>query len=135
MPSPLLWWVSPCLLPPSWLPEARQYFTHFAVSGIDTGASTVETPRAADTFECLGTGPWKHYVNVNVGVHRVPAVRLELRLATELVRDRPERVARLLEHLQHHGADLGLLERCLHDRELSPELQDMVLTQLGRSDP
>ena len=50
----------PCLWPPSWLGEERQYFTHFAVSGIDTGASTVEVPVEADTFECLGSGPWDH---------------------------------------------------------------------------
>jgi hypothetical protein len=79
-----------CLAPPVWLPEARQYFTHFAVEGIDVGASTVEVPVDTDAFECIGRGPWEHWVDVRFGRYGVPSVRLELRLISELVRDRPD---------------------------------------------
>jgi hypothetical protein len=35
----------PCLDPPAWLPDARQYFTRFAVDGTAAEASTVEAMR------------------------------------------------------------------------------------------
>lgn len=106
----------PCPDPPAWLPDAGQYFTHFTVDGVKVGASTVEVPGASDTVECVGVAPWRHYVDVPVGGHVVPAVALELRLASELVRGRAERVEALVEHLRVHGADLDLVERSMRDR-------------------
>src|SRR3954463_9297596 len=44
----------PCLTPPVWLADARQYYARFAVAGIDVGFSTVEWPVDTDTFECAG---------------------------------------------------------------------------------
>ncbi len=77
--------------PPAWLPDAGQYYTHFLVNEIDVGASTVEVPTETDTFECVGRGPWEHYLDINLGKHSVPAVVLELRLVSELLRNRPDR--------------------------------------------
>ena len=59
----------PCLEPPAWLPGPRQYFTHFAVHDVEVGASTVEVPTEADTWECTGPGPWQHYVDTAFGRH------------------------------------------------------------------
>src|SRR5262245_53704434 len=122
----------PCLEPPGWLPNARQYFTHFKVEEIDAGASTVEIPTDADTFECIGRGPWEHYVSVSVGVHRVPVVRLELRLVSELVRNRPDRYEPLLGHMRAHGADLQLLQKAMSDRGIDLTRRRRVLDQLQR---
>lgn len=106
----------PCLDPPAWLPAAQQYFTHFVVDGIKVGASTVEAPVATDTVECAGRGPWEHYVDVPIGRHVVPAVALELRLVSELVRGRPDRSEPLLAHLRAHGGDFDLVRRAMADR-------------------
>jgi hypothetical protein len=81
----------PCSDSPVWLSDARQYFARFQVDQTDVEISTVEWPADTDTFECIGPGPWEHYVQVTLGTHVVPAVSLELRLVTELVRDRPDR--------------------------------------------
>ena len=119
-----------CLEPPAWLPEARQYFTHFEVDEIDVGASTVEVPTDSDAIECIGRGPWQHYVDVDFGRHVVPAVALELRLVSELIRNRPERWTPLIEHLRSHGADLELVRRSMSERGVDPTLRQQVLDQL-----
>lgn len=119
-----------CLEPPAWLPEARQYFTHFEVEEIEAGASTVEVPTETDTFECIGPGPWNHYVDVKIGKHLVPVVRLELRLVSELVRNRPDRYMPLIEHMRAHGADLQLVHRAMNDRGVDPVRQVHILDQL-----
>lgn len=125
----------PCLRPPVWLPEARQYFTHFEVDGIDVGASTVEAPTDAETIECIGRGPWQHYVRVDFGTHTVPAVALELRLVSELIRNRPDRHTPLIAYMRSHGADLRLVQKSMNDRGVDPKLQRQVLDQLSRESP
>jgi hypothetical protein len=121
----------PCLEAPAWLPDARQYFTHFEVDGIDIGASTVEVPTEAETIECFGAGPWKHYVEVQLGPHRVPMSTLELRMVSELVRGRPDRATSLVHHMRQHGFDRALVEQSMTDRHVSPEQQREVLTRLA----
>ncbi|GIM91582.1 hypothetical protein [Paractinoplanes toevensis] len=91
--------------PPGWLPAARQYFAHLDVGEIEVGLSTVEAPATPEM-----RGAWEHYVELAVGRHVVPAVALELRLASELARERPDRIEPIVEHLRAHGADIGLLE-------------------------
>ena len=88
--------------------------------------STVEVPCDEDGWECRGPGPWRHYVTVD----RIDCVRLELRLATESVRDRPGRYRPILAHLRDHGADHGadreLLQQCMAVRGVPEELVDTV---------
>ena len=121
----------PCLDPPAWLPGARQYFTHYVLDEIKVGASTVEVPAEADTIECIGPGPWQHYVEVPVGRHVVPAVALELRLVSELIRGRPDRWEPLIEHMRSHGADLSLVRRSMRDRGVDPQRQEEILGRLS----
>ncbi|MCA2215259.1 hypothetical protein [Jidongwangia harbinensis] len=123
----------PCTLPPTWLADARQYFARFRVAGTDVEISTVEWPAGTDTVECAGPGPWRHYVPVRLGSHVVPAVRLELRLVSELVRRRADRYTVLLGHLRAHGADQQLVRRAMRDRQVDPELQRQVVEHLARS--
>ena len=86
----------PALQEPVWLAGDRQYFCNYDVEGVEIGASTVEVDSDHDTTETFGTGPWRHFVEVPLGAHRVPAVRLELRLATEMLRRRRDRAAHCL---------------------------------------
>jgi hypothetical protein len=123
-----------CLEPPAWHPDDRQYFTRFQVSEIDVEASTVEVPTDTDTFECIGRGPWEHYVDLDFGKHTVPAVVLELRLVSELVRNRPDRYLPLIEHIRSHSADLQLTHRAMSDRGVDPQLQQRILDQLRQKD-
>ncbi|MET8153896.1 hypothetical protein ACIBSW_20740 [Actinoplanes sp. NPDC049668] len=120
----------PCLTAPVWLPDPGQYYARFAVGEIDVGFSTVERPVDTDTIECMGSGPWRHYVDVAVEGRLVPAVRLELRLVSELVRDRPDRYLPLIAHLRRHGGDLGLLRRSMRDRRVDPALRRRIVDQL-----
>ncbi|GAA3126634.1 hypothetical protein ACFFR3_23555 [Nonomuraea salmonea] len=103
----------PCPYPAAWLPETAQYFTRYEVNGVIVEISTVERETDSDGMECIGRGPWQHCVQVTCGAHRVPVVRLELRLATELARDRPDRYEPILGHLAAHGCDAALLRRAL----------------------
>jgi hypothetical protein len=84
-------------------------------------------------MECIGRGPWQHHVLITCGRHRVPVVRLELRLATELLRDRPDRYEPLLDHMAVRGFDADLLDRAMTARDLSTERRRFVADRLAHS--
>ena len=115
---------------PIWLAGDNQYFCNFDVEGVEVGASTVEIDTEHDTTETLGTGPWRHFVEVPLGAHRVPAVRLELRLATELLRRRRDRAEALIAFLGAHGCDTGLASRALQNAAVAPRTRTRVLARL-----
>ncbi|MFI7452193.1 hypothetical protein ACIBQX_32180 [Nonomuraea sp. NPDC049714] len=123
----------PCLYAASWLPESSQYFARYEVNGVHVEISTVEQETDSDEMECIGRGPWQHYVLIPCGAHRVPVVRLELRLATELLRDRSDRYEPLLDHMAAQGCDADLLHRAMTARGLSAERRRMVHDRLARS--
>ncbi|QYC38275.1 hypothetical protein Nocox_03225 [Nonomuraea coxensis DSM 45129] len=120
----------PCLHAASWLAASSQYFTRYEVNGVHVEISTVEQETGSDAMECVGRGPWEHYVVIPCGPHRVPVVRLELRLATELRRDRPDRYEPLLDHLAARGFDAGLLNRAMTARGLPAERRRLVHDRL-----
>ncbi|MFB9631120.1 hypothetical protein [Nonomuraea helvata] len=121
----------PCLYPASWIPESLQYFARYEVNGVKVEISTVEWQVDSDGWECAGPGPWQHYVVVTCGSHRVPVVRLELRLATEVLRDRPDRYEPLLDHMGAHGFDSDLLQTAMKARRLPAERQRMIQDRLA----
>ena len=122
----------PCLYPASWIPESSQYFTRYEVNGVDVEVSTVETETDSDVMECVGRGPWEHYVLITCGSHRVPVIRLELRLATELLRERPDRYEPLLGHMGKHGFDSALLQRAMDAHRLPAERRRLIQDRLAR---
>ncbi|MFC5822689.1 hypothetical protein [Nonomuraea insulae] len=121
----------PCLYAASWIPESLQYFTRYEVNGVDVEISTVEEQVDSDAMENVGRGPWEHYVLITCGSHLVPMIRLELRLATELLRDRPDRYEPLLDHMGTHGFDSALLQRAMDARHLSAERRRLVRDRLA----
>jgi hypothetical protein len=116
---------------PSWLPEAQQYFAEYVVEGIGVSASTVEQGADVETHECVGPAPWRHYNLLACGRHVVPTVILELRLLSELRRNRPDRIRPLAEHLHRHGYDLELVERGMAELELPIDQRRAVLDDLA----
>ena len=121
----------PALQEPVWLAGDRQYFCNYDVEGVEIGASTVEVDSDHDTTETFGTGPWRHFVEVPLGAHRVPAVRLELRLATEMLRRRRDRAAPLIAFLRAHGCDTHLAARALENAGIAPRTRNGVLARLS----
>ena len=120
-----------CLEPPAWLPDNHQYYANYLVNGVEVGISTVELETDSDAIETYGPGPWEcHYVLLPCGPYLVPTVALELRLITEMYRDRPERYQPIIQHLRVHGCDLDLVRRGLAIGRLSHALQQNVLSQL-----
>jgi hypothetical protein len=120
----------PCLLPPAWMPEARQYYAEYEVNGVGVGISTVEVETESDGLECVGRGPWEHYVLSSCGLYTIPAVALELRLVSELARNRPDRYTPLREYMQVNGCDIGLVRRGMEARRLPQARQEKVVGQL-----
>ncbi|MCG9895014.1 MAG: hypothetical protein MH204_06030 [Fimbriimonadaceae bacterium] len=110
----------PCLHPPELLCGEVQYFCAFEVRGVSVEASTVEIPEDGDLSEVRGSGPWTHQVQVRVGRHTIPAVALELRLATELARGRTDRAEALTAWFREHG-ETELLRRVLAGVVSPPE--------------
>jgi hypothetical protein len=120
-----------CLVPPAWLPEVRQYYANYDVRGVEVGFSTVEGETDSDGLECVGRGPWEHFDLLACGPHRVPVVATELRLVSELARDRADRYGPLMEHLRSHGCDVALLRRGMTARRVPEARQREVLDRLG----
>ena len=120
----------PALQEPAWLAGDRQYYCNYDVAGVEVGASTVEIDVPHDTAETLGDGPWRHFLQVPVGEHRVPAVRLELRLATEILRRRRDRSEPLIAFLSAHGCDTDLVVRALRNAGVPEPTRKRVLAAL-----
>lgn len=120
-----------CLEAPAWLTGSRQYYGNYEVNGVEVGISTVEVARDTDTRETLGRGPWERFTFLPCGRHSVPTVALELRLITELVRNRPDRYRPLIEHLQRQGCDIEFVRRGLVEAGLPQAMRDEVLGRLG----
>lgn len=119
-----------CLEAPAWLECSRQYYGNYEVNGVEVGISTVEVISDTDTRETFGRGPWERFSEIPCGRHVVPTVALELRLITELVRNRPDRYRPLIRHLQRHGCDLEFLRRGFVEADLTQEMRDEVLGEL-----
>lgn len=118
-----------CLIAPTYLESMRQYYAEFRINGVEVGISTVEIETDMDWIETYGSGPWTHYVLLPCGPYIVPTVKLELRLITELYRNRQERYDPLIEFLRIKGYDESLLRRGI--KSLSEELQNKVLGRLS----
>lgn len=121
----------PCLYAASWLPDSLQYFARYEVRGVEVEIGTVERQVDSDGMECVGRGPWEHYVWVACGSYRVPVVRLELRLATELLRGRADRYEPLLDHMSAGGYDPDLLRRALRDQGVAADRQRLAWDRLA----
>jgi hypothetical protein len=120
-----------CRFSPAWMGEARQYYADYEVDGVGVGIITVEVETDSDGLECVGRGPWDHYVSVPCTPYTIPAVALELRLVSELLRDRPDRYTPLIHHMRVHGCDVDLVRLGMEGRNLSQDCQDRVLDQLS----
>jgi hypothetical protein len=111
-----------CVTAPQWLTSARQYFACYVLDGVGFSDSTVEVSNNENRWECQGPGPWQHHVTVDCAGHRIECVRLELRLTTEFLRNRPDRYTPLLAHLGAHGANLDLLQESMTVRRVPETL-------------
>jgi hypothetical protein len=115
---------------PVWLAEARQYFARYEVNGVKVEISTVEVASDADTIETFGRGPWEHFSLLPCGHYTVPTVGLELRLITELVRNRPDRYQPLIQFMQMRGCDLDLIHRGIVASGVAQTMQEEILSKL-----
>jgi hypothetical protein len=121
----------PCPAPPTLQADGVRYSATHIIRGIDISIGWLSSETESDGIETFGRGPWEHYVSITCGQHTVPAVALELRLVTELFRERPDRYKPLLKHLKKHGCDVPILRRGMDARELPETQQREVLQLLG----
>lgn len=120
-----------CIDAPSWLADARQYYANYEVKGIEVGISTVEAQWHGDARETVGPGPWRHFVMIDCGGFAVPVVALELRLITELFRNRPDRYLPIIGFMVSRGCDKEFVRRGMEEAMLAPSVRDEVLEKLG----
>ena len=102
--------------------QVLAYFARYEIDGVGFSFSTLEQPCDDDGWECQGPGPWRHYVSVDCGGHRIDCVSLELRLTSEFLRNWPDRYRPLLAHLATRGADRELLDQSLAIRNVPDSL-------------
>jgi hypothetical protein len=103
---------------PMWLGDASQYFARLNASGVIIELSTVEVDADTDANECVGSGPWVHFDLVPCGEFSVLAVALELRLVTEVARQRADRWTPIVEYFRSHPCDVALVERGLVEHSM-----------------
>ncbi|MBI9043522.1 MAG: hypothetical protein JEZ06_03500 [Anaerolineaceae bacterium] len=121
-----------CVQPPEYLEKSRQYYSEFRVNGIELGISTVEWETEYDGIECIGPGPWEHFDKIKCGQFAVQTVSLELRLVSELIRERPERYDPLIQYMKKKGVDLDLFRQGMAARGMPDERQEEVIQQLSQ---
>ena len=119
-----------CLEAPTWLAETQQYYGNYEVNGVEVGISTVELTSDADTIETFGRGPWEHFTLLPCGLYTVPTVVLELRLITELFRNRPDRYEPVIQFMKVNGCDLDFIRQGIAAAGLPQAMQDGILTRL-----
>lgn len=115
----------PVLAAPRLLEECGQYFASFEVDGIHVEVSTVEFVSESDFKEVTGQGPWIHQFSLDLGEAAVPVVALELRLATELIRNRADRYLPLIQHFRQAG-ETSLLIEALKTEGLDSRYRELV---------
>lgn len=121
-----------CLVKPAWLSEARQYYSSYEINGVEVEISTVDVETDLDVGETIGSGPWEHFVLIPCGSYNIATVKLELRLATELFRNRPDRYDPIIQHMRNKGHDANLVNRAISATGLPQSLLEDVLKQLER---
>ncbi len=119
-----------CLSVPAWLPDSRQYYASWEINGVEVEFSTVEVESDSDTIETFGRGPWVHSVLLPCGPYAVPTAALELRLITELARNRPERYQPIIRYMQQNGCDIDLLQRGMDAAGLPDDRQVVLRNQI-----
>ncbi len=120
-----------CLTPPTWMACCGQYYAAFEVDGVQVDASTVESPTESGFIEAIGSGPWTHFAEIAVGDRRVAVVAPELRLATELCRDRKDRAEILARWLRDNGCDTPLLKNAMEAQAIDAAIQSSMLKTIA----
>ncbi|SEH35674.1 hypothetical protein [Magnetospirillum fulvum] len=119
-----------CLTPPTWMPCCVQYYAAFEVDGVQVDISTVESPSQSTFIEAFGSGPWTHFSEIAVGDTRVAVVAPELRLATELCRDRKDQAESIAAWMRDHGYDAPLLRNAMDARGIDAATQSSVMASI-----
>ena len=86
----------------------HQYFSLFTIAQTNVEISTVEIESRLDIMETFGRGPWEHYSLIALEKYNIPVVNLELRLITEVLRGRKDRIDPILKHLKQKGFNKGI---------------------------
>ncbi|MEM7129605.1 MAG: MerR family transcriptional regulator [Chloroflexota bacterium] len=119
-------------LPPTYDPEDALYWASYFVDGTHVDVATNESSYKSDGIESAGSGPWTHFSKLPWGHHSVPTVNLELRLVTELYRNRPDRYIPLIDHMRGKKIDIHLLHRGMDERQIPQVWQEEVIQQLAQ---
>jgi hypothetical protein len=118
------------LEPPTWLEWTHQYYANYNVNGIEVGISTVEIDCDVDTIETFGCGPWVHYTLLTCDRYLIPTVSIELRLITEVYRNRPDRYLPIIQFMQTHGCDCEFICRGMKAASVPQALQTELFDKL-----
>jgi hypothetical protein len=116
---------------PRWLGDVAQYFARVVVDEVTVELSTVELAAETDAAECVGVGPWAHFDSVPCGEFSVPAVALELRLVTEVLRQRVDRWQPIVDYLETRPCDIELVERGLRANSTPPDAIAAIVASLN----
>ena len=116
--------------PPTYLADDEQYWASYFVDGVHVGVTTTEWKPEGSVIEASGEGPWQHFSIIPHGQHQVPTVKLELRLVTEIFRNRADRIEPLMAFMRQQGCDLNLVKQGLTERGIPAQHQTKVMAQL-----
>jgi hypothetical protein len=118
--------------------DRHQYFASFTIDAVKVEISTIELTSDLDVMETFGTGPWKHFSLAKIGEYVIPIVAIELRLVTEIMRGRDDRIESIIAYLKETNINKKLLIRALSTErpdygKLNCKLIDSIKAKLGIS--
>ncbi len=108
-----------------------QYFFECEIGEVAYEVSTVEVETDSLYRETVGEGPWIYSSLLECGPYEVRTIPLEMRLATELTRRRPDRIEPLISWLRIHDFDDDLLRNAMGASSLSNNQVTDVFKQLS----
>ncbi len=121
---------------PKWFNCSNQYYASFQIDSTRVEISTVEIDSRLDIMETFGHGPWIHYSMISIGEYEIPAVALELRLISEVLRERTDRIYPIVDYLKQNSLNTDLLKRTLSENRpdynnLNPTIAANIKKELG----
>jgi DNA-binding transcriptional MerR regulator len=120
----------PQVLKPTYFESKKLYCTTHLIRGVEVSMAALDDYRddaeKGDTF----LNPWDHFSELQIGSYTIRAEALELRLATEIARERPRHYQPLIKHMQKHGADLELAQRAMSAKAISNNTVKKVISQI-----
>ena len=119
---------------PIYTESEKLYRATHLIRGVEVSMTALDTSQEDSENMVTSLSPWDYYTEVKIDSHTIRTEALELRLASEIARERPRHYLPLIKHLQKHGADVDLAQRAMAAKAIANDTMRKVISQI-RNEP